>query len=74
VTPGPLLPARFFRVLVLALLVEVSVVLLFPAAVVFKRLVTDGHGLRALLAIFTFAAIVRFGVAYGWRDGGGTDP
>jgi NADH-quinone oxidoreductase subunit A len=60
---------RFFRVALLALLFDAAIALLYPVAVVFKRLVADGHGARAFGEIFGFVGVVFFALAYASKKG-----
>jgi NADH-quinone oxidoreductase subunit A len=60
---------RFYLVALVFLVFDVEIALIYPVAVVFKRLVADGHGLRALLEIFGFIGVLLLGLAYVWKKG-----
>jgi NADH-quinone oxidoreductase subunit A len=60
---------RFYLVALVFLIFDVEIALIYPVAVVFKRLVADGHGGRALFEIFTFVAVLLLGLAYVWKKG-----
>ena len=60
---------RFYLVALVFLIFDVEVALIYPVAVVFKRLVADGHGLRALGEIFAFVGVLLLGLAYVWKKG-----
>jgi NADH-quinone oxidoreductase subunit A len=60
---------RFYLVALVFLIFDVEVALIYPVAVVFKRLTEDGHGVRALLEIFGFVGVLLLGLAYVWKKG-----
>ena len=60
---------RFYLVALVFLVFDVEIALIYPVAVVFKRLVADGHGLRALGEIFAFVGVLLLGLAYVWKKG-----
>jgi NADH-quinone oxidoreductase subunit A len=60
---------RFYMVALVFLIFDVEIALIYPVAVVFKRLVADGHGLRAFGEIFAFVAVLLLGLAYVWKKG-----
>jgi NADH-quinone oxidoreductase subunit A len=62
---------RFYAIALVAVVFQAAVALLFPAAVVFKRLVADGHGhgRKALVEVLLFVAVLLLGVAYAWKRG-----
>ena len=60
---------RFYLVALVFLVFDVEIALIYPVAVVFKRLTADGHGLRALGEIFAFMGVLLLGLAYVWKKG-----
>ena len=60
---------RFYLVALVFLIFDVEVALVYPAAVVLRRLAMDGHGVRALVEIVLFVAVLLLGLAYVWRKG-----
>ena len=60
---------RFYLVALVFLIFDVEIALIYPVAVVFKRLVADGHGGRALFEIFAFVGVLLLGLAYVWKKG-----
>jgi NADH-quinone oxidoreductase subunit A len=60
---------RFYLVALVFLIFDVEIALIYPVAVVFKRLTMDGHGLRALVEIFVFVGVLLLGLAYVWKKG-----
>jgi NADH-quinone oxidoreductase subunit A len=60
---------RFYLIALVFLIFDVEIALIYPVAVVFKRLVADGHGGRALLEVFAFVGVLLFGLAYVWKKG-----
>jgi NADH-quinone oxidoreductase subunit A len=60
---------RFYLVALVFLIFDVEIALIYPVAVVFKRLVADGHGGRALLEVFAFVGVLLMGLAYVWKKG-----
>ena len=60
---------RFYLVALVFLVFDVEIALVYPVAVVFKRLAADGHGLRALVEIFSFVCVLLLGLAYAWKKG-----
>jgi NADH-quinone oxidoreductase subunit A len=60
---------RFYLVALVFLIFDVEIALIYPVAVVFKRLVADGHGVRALVEIFAFVGVLLLGLAYVWKKG-----
>jgi NADH-quinone oxidoreductase subunit A len=60
---------RFYLVALVFLVFDVETAFIYPVAVVFKRLVADGHALRALGEIFGFVGVLLLGLAYVWKNG-----
>ena len=60
---------RFYLVALVFLVFDVEIALIYPVAVVFKRLVEDGHGVRALVEVFAFVGVLLLGLAYVWKKG-----
>jgi NADH-quinone oxidoreductase subunit A len=60
---------RFYLVALVFLVFDVEIALIYPVAVVFKRLVADGHAARALFEIFAFIGVLLLGLAYVWKKG-----
>jgi NADH-quinone oxidoreductase subunit A len=60
---------RFYLVALVFLIFDVEIALLYPVAVVFKRLVADGHPLRATSEIFAFVGVLLLGLGYVWKKG-----
>ena len=60
---------RFLVVALVALVFDAGVALVYPAAVVFRRLVADGHGKRALVELLVVVALLLLGLAYAWKKG-----
>jgi NADH-quinone oxidoreductase subunit A len=60
---------RFFVVALVALVFDAAVALVYPAAAVFRRLVADGHGKRALVEVLVVVAVLLLGLAYAWKKG-----
>jgi NADH:ubiquinone oxidoreductase subunit 3 (subunit A) len=61
--------ARYWLALVVAVVGLVAVALAFPAIVVLRRLVADGHAARTLAELFLFIGVVFAGFAYVRRKG-----
>lgn len=57
---------RFYLIALIFVIFDVEVALIFPAAVVFKRWIADGHGLLALVEIGIFILVLFIGLAYVW--------
>jgi NADH-quinone oxidoreductase subunit A len=64
---------RFYTVALVFLIFEVEAAVMFPWAVVFKRLTewgsAGGHGLFVFGEILLFVAILAVGLVYVWRKG-----
>jgi NAD(P)H-quinone oxidoreductase subunit 3 len=62
---------RFCLVALVAVVFQGAVALLFPAAVVLRRLAADGHGhgKKALVELLLFVAVLLLAAAYAWTRG-----
>ena len=60
---------RFYTVALMFVIFDVEIALLFPWASIFRELVSEGSGLRALIEVGTFVAILMVGLAYVWKRG-----
>jgi len=67
--PRLTIDARFGLVAVVLVGVEGAIAILVPVAVVLRRWVTQGHGVRALIEVLAFAGVLLVGVACAWRKG-----
>jgi NADH:ubiquinone oxidoreductase subunit 3 (subunit A) len=61
--------ARYWLALVVAAVGVVAAAVAFPAIVVLRRLVADGHAVRTLAELFVFVGVVFAGFAYVRRKG-----
>jgi NADH-quinone oxidoreductase subunit A len=61
--------ARYWRVAIAFVLIDAALAFLWPIVVVVKRLVADGHGIRALADLFAFLGVLFFGFVHVWRKG-----
>jgi len=60
---------RFYTVALMFVVFDVEIAMLFPWAAIFRDLVGEGLGLRALMEVGTFIAILMVGLAYVWVRG-----
>jgi len=61
--------SRFYNVALVYLLFDVEVVLLIPAALVFRQTAAEGPAVQALLVLLLFLALLALGLAYEWFYG-----
>lgn len=57
---------RFYLIALIFVIFDVEVALAFPVATVFKKWITDGNGLIALIELGVFVLILFVGLVYVW--------
>ena len=60
---------RFYIIAIIFLIFDVEIAFTYPVATVFRRWVSSGAGLFALLEVLLFLVIVALGLAYVWAKG-----
>ncbi len=60
---------RFYIIALIYIVFDVEIAFIYPVASVFKRWVTQGSGVFALVEIATFISILLLGLAYVWAKG-----
>ena len=60
---------RFYVIALIFIIFDVEVIFLFPWAVVFQSLITEGFGFLAFIEMFAFVLILIVGFAYVWVKG-----
>jgi NADH-quinone oxidoreductase subunit A len=60
---------RFYVIALVFLIFDVEVAFTYPVAVVFKRWISRGDAVPALLEIGAFIAVLAFALGYVWRRG-----
>lgn len=60
---------RFYVVGLIFIIFDVESVLMFPVAVVFKKLNAMGQGTYALIIFISFISVLLEGIAYCWKKG-----
>mgnify|MGYP001565170423 CR=1 FL=1 len=57
---------RFYLIALIFVIFDVEVALIFPVATVFKKWVSDGNGIVALIEILVFILVLLVGFVYAW--------
>jgi NADH-quinone oxidoreductase subunit A len=60
---------RFYVVGLIFIIFDVESVLMFPVAVIFKKLNAMGQGSYALIIFLSFISVLLEGIAYCWKKG-----
>ena len=60
---------RFYVIALIFIIFDVEVIFLFPWAVIFQELSSNGLGLLAFIEMFIFVLILIIGFAYVWVKG-----
>ena len=60
---------RFYVIALIFIIFDVEVIFLFPWAVIFQQLISEGLGFLAFIEMFVFVLILVVGFAYVWVKG-----